>query len=387
MGIVSAIALSLSPGNSLGATGCDEEEGAVDSVLSHDGGMASAVFLMTNQVPNEIAIFDQSHNGNLTARGRVPTGGNGNPIAEAGDPPTDPLGSQGSLVLNTEKRFLFAVNAGSNEISAFRVGQHGLVRTDLVPSGGIRPISLTVHGDFVYVLNEGGTPNIAGFTYNHSGQLTAVANSIRPLSGSTMPDPAEVSFTPRGDALIVTEKDANNIDTYMVGDDGLPTGPTVTASNGQTPFGFAFDACANLFVSEAMGAAPNAAAISSYHFTSNANLNVTSGSVPNNQTASCWVVISDRKHTAYTTNTGSGTISSFRIQSGGVLSLMNAVAADFGSNSSPIDMALEKTGRFLFVHAAGARAIKVLSVASDGSLTLVSTAEGLPMGAQGIAAR
>jgi hypothetical protein len=48
---------------------------------------------------------------------------------------------QGSLILNEYNTFLFAVNAGSNEISAFAAGPSGLTLVDKVPSGGVRPIT------------------------------------------------------------------------------------------------------------------------------------------------------------------------------------------------------------------------------------------------------
>src|SRR5204862_2406313 len=182
------------------------------------------------------------------------------------------------------------------------------------------------------------------------------------------------------DLLAVTEKHSNTIDTYTVGNDGLATGPVATPSHGMTPFGFAFDSCANLIVSEAFGGALNQGAVSSYHLKADGTLDVTSGSVPDTQTASCWIVVANRGRTAFTTNTGSGSVSSYRVQSGGVLSLANAVAADIGTGSSPIDMALEKNGRFLYVHAAGSQAIKVLQVTSDGDLTLLSSTGGLPVG-------
>ena len=48
----------------------------------------------------------------------------------------------------------------------------GLSLVGIVYSGGVRPISLTVHDDLLYVLNEGGTPNITGFTIGTGGTLT-----------------------------------------------------------------------------------------------------------------------------------------------------------------------------------------------------------------------
>src|SRR5829696_1418540 len=111
---------------------------------------SGAVYVLTNQPSNAVAAFDRAPDGALTPAGMFSTGGSGNPVAEPGDPPTDPLASQGSLILSQDNRLLFAVNAGSNEISVLAVGQTGLTLVDKVPSGGTRPISLTLHKDLLY---------------------------------------------------------------------------------------------------------------------------------------------------------------------------------------------------------------------------------------------
>src|SRR3954467_5636372 len=121
---------------------------------------AGAVYVLTNQPQNAVAVFRRSIDGHLTAAGQFPTGGAGDPVAIPPDPPVDPLASQGALVFGPGNQFLFAVNAASNEISILRVGRSGLHLVDVVDSGGIRPISLTSYGNLLYVLNEGGTPNI-----------------------------------------------------------------------------------------------------------------------------------------------------------------------------------------------------------------------------------
>jgi hypothetical protein len=120
-------------------------------------GGKGAVFTLTNAASgNEVAVFDRASDGSLTAAGTVATGGNG---TGAG------LGSQGALVL--DGRRLLAVNAGSNTISLLHVGRRGNVRlADVEPSGGVGPISVTVHGKVVYVVNAGDAThaaNIHGF--------------------------------------------------------------------------------------------------------------------------------------------------------------------------------------------------------------------------------
>src|SRR5215204_2153896 len=170
---------------------------------------SGAVYVLTNQPSNAVAAFDRAPDGTLTPAGMFSTGGSGNPVAQPGDPPTDPLASQGALILSDNNKFLFAVNAGSNEISVLSIGKNSLTLVDKVSSGGVRPISLTVHENVLYVLNEGGTPNITGFTVGDNGELTPLPGSTRPLAGGSAADPAQVGFSHDGAFLIVTEKATN----------------------------------------------------------------------------------------------------------------------------------------------------------------------------------
>ena len=348
---------------------------------------AGAVYVLTNQVENAVAVFRRTADGHLSAAGEFSTGGAGNPVAIPPDPPVDPLASQGALVFGPGNQVLFAVNAGSNQISVLRVGRIGLDLIDVVDSGGVRPISLTVHDDLLYVLNEGGTPNITGFTIGGDGTLTPLAGSTQPLIGGTGADPAEVSFNTEGTLLVVTEKLGNRLDTYVVDQNGLPSAPIANASSGMTPFGFSFNNDGSLIVSEAFGGAPNQSAASSYSSDQTGILSVISGSVPNSQTASCWVVIPNNGMRAIVSNTGSGTISTYNIVGDGMLTLADAVAADLGLKSAPRDMALSVNGRILFVQTEGGQSVAVLRIENDGTLTPVDTVGGLPFGAQGIAAK
>jgi len=349
---------------------------------------AGAVYVLTNQVSNAVAVFLRTARGALTSAGEFSTGGAGNPVPQGMDPATDPLASQGALILGHGNQFLFAVNAGSNQISVFRVGMFDLTLVDVVNSGGIRPISLALHENLLYVLNEGGTPNITGFTVGDDGTLTPLPGSTQPLIGGTAADPAQVSFNPDGTLLVVTEKAGNRLNTYTIDENGLPSAPIDNASNGMTPFGFAFNNLGFLVVSEAFAGTPNQSAASSYSAAEDGTLSVISGSVPNSQTASCWVVTTNNGKFAFVSNTGSGTISSYGIGSGdGTLNLINSVAGDTGANSAPIDIALNNTSHFLYVLAGGLQSVVSFRVEFDGSLTLIDTDGGLPLGAQGIAAK
>jgi 6-phosphogluconolactonase len=139
-----------------------------------EGGEDSgAVFTMTNGVDkNEIIAFRRNDDGTLQETRRFATDGRGSGGT------VDPLRSQGSLVLSGDHSHLFAVNAGSGELSMFRVEGDLLSLEDKVVSGGREPVAVTQHGNLVYVVNAGGNGNVVGFRWQN-GQLTEISNSTR----------------------------------------------------------------------------------------------------------------------------------------------------------------------------------------------------------------
>lgn len=345
---------------------------------SHYDIKVGAVFTMTNAPDNnEILMFARDAHGHLSFVNAFPTQGNGTGSG---------LGNQSALSLSDNERWLFAVNAGSNEISVFKVQRDGLMLVNKVPSGGQRPVSLTVNRHLLYVLNAG-SDSITGFYIRRNGKLTPLPNSTRPLSGVNTA-PAQVSFSPDGDTLVVTEKATNLIDTYHVNYKGLPSTPIVNHSAGMTPFGFAFDRRGHLIVSEAAGGAVDASSLSSYRLSDDGSLEVISAAVPSTETAACWVVTSQNGRYAYTTNTASSSISGYRINRDGSLMLRDAdgVTAETGQNSSPIDMALSRNGRFLYALSASNGTIAAYQINVNGKLVPLPGSSELPTGVNGLAA-
>jgi 6-phosphogluconolactonase (cycloisomerase 2 family) len=338
-----------------------------------------AVYTMSNGVDrNAILVFDRWPDGRLVRAGAVGTGGTG---TGAG------LGNQGGVVLSGNERWLLAVNAGSNSISVLEVRRRGLRLVEVQPSGGIRPLSVTEHRGLVYVLNAG-SDSMTGFVLGRDGRLRPLEGSERPLSGAAT-DPAQIAFTPGGDALVVTEKATNQIVTFEVGRNGLPGEGRVQDSNGQTPFGFAFGKRDQLFVSEAFGGAEGASATSSYDIDRHGVLTTISASVGTNQTAACWVAVTPNGRFAYVTNTGSGSISGYAIDFDGTIELLDTGGrtASTGDGSAPVDMAFSDSGRFLYSLNSGTNTIGAFRVSPDGSLTRLPFTGGLPPGANGLAAR
>jgi 6-phosphogluconolactonase len=335
-----------------------------------------AVYTLTNDAAgNAVQVFDRVRDGSLSPDDAFATGG----LGTGGG-----LGNQSGLVLDRKR--LLAVNAGSDSISAFKVKRHGLKLVDTVASGGDQPISVTVHRRLVYVLNAGGTANIKGFRLTRNRDLSPLAGSTRPLSTGA-PGPAQVSFDPRGRTLVVTEKDTNLIDTYNVNrHTGRASGPNSQASAGQTPFGFAFDPRGHLIVSEAFGGAADQSAVSSYSV-DDGIIDPITPSAATTETAACWIVVTKDGRFTYTTNTGSGSISGYRIGRGGELSLLDADGVTGVTGPGPIDMALSRGSRFLYSLNSGDGTISGFRVQADGGLSSIGGASGLPTGANGLAAR
>jgi 6-phosphogluconolactonase (cycloisomerase 2 family) len=336
------------------------------------------VFTMTNAAGgNEILMFSHRPREGLISMGSVATGGNGTGSG---------LGNQGGVILSEQHRWLYAVNAGSDSISVFRVRKGRLVLVDTVSSGGEQPVSLTRHENLLYVLNAA-SDSIAGFTINDDGTLAPLADSMRALSGAGT-GPAQISFTPTGDALVVTEKATNQITTFVVDEDGLPGSAVVNPSAGATPFGFAFDRYGHLLVSEAAGGAPNASSVSSYDIREDGSLDVLASAVPTTQSAACWVETSRNGRYAFTTNAGSATISAFRSARDGSLTLTteDGVAASTGAGSAPIDLALSSRGNYLFALSAVNGTISAFRVIGNRRLVPVPGVSGLPATLNGLAA-
>ncbi len=341
-----------------------------------------AVYVATNgAAANRILIFKRDGDGSLTAAGSVATGGRG---TGAG------LGNAGGIAMQDGQRFLFAVNAGSNDVSVLAVTGSGLRLVDKAPSGGVNPISVTVSDDLVYVLNAGGAAgdadNITGFTVARNGRLKPLAGSNRPLSDDNT-GPAQVSFNPEGDVLFVTEKATNKITTFSIGQDGLALSQQSVDSQGVTPFGFAFAGRAKVYVTNAAGGV-SASSVSSYFVDETGAVLNLAGPITAapSQIAACWIAITGDGKYAYVSNTGSSSVTLFEIGSLGSLTPLDNVTT--GGLSGPIDSAITGGDRFLYVlnGMGDTPTISAFAIASDGSLTALAGAS-VPAGSNGLIAR
>jgi 6-phosphogluconolactonase (cycloisomerase 2 family) len=351
---------------SQGAGSPEPSASASDALLGAPGA-PGAVYTQTNAADhNALLAFSRAPDGTLTPAGQFDTGGAG---LGAG------LSAQGALA--REGRWLFVVNAGSNDVTTFDLLTGTPSVVSRTPSGGTMPVSVAARGGLVYVLNAGDPGNIAGFWVDFRGGLHSLGT--RPLSGANV-TPTEVAFAPDGRSLVVTEKGTNLIDTYDVDVPFEVQGPTVTPSDGPAPFGFDFTPRGQLVVSEAASSAA-----SSYAIHDEVDLASISASVANGQAAACWLVVSPDGRHAFTANAGNGTLSSYDVDAEGRLALDQGVAASTGAASHPVDMAFAAGGRLLYSLANGSGTLTAFRV-QGGSLASLGQIGSIPTSASGLVA-
>jgi 6-phosphogluconolactonase (cycloisomerase 2 family) len=340
----------------------------------HDG--SGALFVQTdNPSGNTVVAYDRDGDGSLHAAGSYTTGGLGGVLAGS---VVDHLASQGSLALDRERGLLYAVNAGSDTITVFSVHGDRLQRRQVLPSGGSFPVSVTVHGHLVYVLNARAGGSIQGYTLlgRHLIRVPAWQRALG-LDPNATPEfthtPGQVAFTPDGSQLLVTTKaNTNAIDVFGVGRDGAPSAqPVVNVEPGTVPFGVDFDSRGRPVVAET---GPNA--VASFDLTADGTLNAIA-QTPTGQAATCWIIRVGGHF--YASNAGSASVSGFDE----ALAPLGNTPTDGGT----VDAAASPDGRFLYVQAGAAGIVDAFRVQRDGSLTRIGsvTVPGA-IGGEGIAA-
>ena len=338
---------------------------------------------------NTIAGFDRHNDGSLTPIA-------GSPFNVGGQGTGTIIGSQGSLQASGDGRYLLAADAGSNQVSVARIGPNGALSAvggGPVSSGGFEPISIAVHGSLVYVANEGnkttGTgSNYTGFRLTPTGRLLPIPGSTIALPSTA--NPGDVLFNSTGTSLIGVEVGTTDgatfrIDSFTVRRDGrleaAPGSPFPAQAAG--PFGSEFSPVdpTHLYVSNAHGGAGNGS-VSAFTVAGDGGLSsIGTSPYPDGQTAPCWVEISHDGGYLFTVNTGSTSISSYRINANGSLTYDTTTAFKSGGGVRPFDARLDPSGAYLYVVDAALDAMSGFAV-DGGSLSELSGSPfGLPAGA------
>lgn len=343
----------------------------------------AAVYVMTNNgIPNQIAEYRRDANGSLSYVNQFSTGGNGDG--------TELEGAHSPLFFQASTNRFYAVNAGSNTISAMVLGTDGSLNVlSTVSSNGVRPVSIAASGDLVYVLNYGNIntnspANITGFRLVGS-QLQPIPNSTLALS-TAHPDATQIGFHPTGTVLVVCERGTDRITTFQVDSNGLAVNPLVQASNGADPSGFDFTPNGLLVVAEANSANLGAGSASVYNVGVDGNLVDLTVSEPNGQTGTSHARVYTNAPFAFTSNTESDTVSSYALDGNGNLTLVGN-GANAVTGFSPTELGISNDALYLYTLNQDSDNISSFSIGANGSLTPLNGAVSVPASAVGLVVR
>jgi 6-phosphogluconolactonase (cycloisomerase 2 family) len=336
-----------------------------------------------------------------------PTGGTGDVLilgksagAWAGD---------GQVTLSPDHRFLFAVNQGSDNVSVFSVnastGDLTAVPGSPFPSGGHAPISVAFNGRFLVVANHGyltgdkppGIPartGYASFTVSPSGALHQVSAIPDPAAG-----PIETALSPSGNLVFSSGFFSFRLRVLQLGANGQLTGapgspaklaPSVTAGRQAPPVlpppavGLPFGVSVNPVKPFVYYVATIAARVAVYGYDQSGRLTFVSQVDNKGSVAGCWTAITSDGRFLYVANSGSRSISAFRVSaSGDHLTQIQDVHTP--SDGTVLNLAVDPTNRFLYVSAghqdadfprptsADGNFIDAFRIASDGTLAPIAT--------------
>jgi 6-phosphogluconolactonase len=388
------------------------------------------VFVMTGTATdprgNEVAMFNRFRRGELQLVGFFPTDG-----ISAGPAPTstafgfdlpanaDAHGSQNSLIVSPDMGCLFVVNAASNTVTSFRVFPLlGLQLVSMVDSGGVFPVSLTLHNRVLYVLNSGFDGSINGYNVdadcslspNGSQRGLAAFNDAfaSPEPNEVVTTPAQLSFTPDGRKLVLSVKGGPNDDPDLnfggrivvydltasgqILGDGVATqfslGPNgISGRDGNGgPFSFVFSRSGHLIVTQV-----NSFTVSSYRIQDDNTVTPISGPLATGTDFPCWIVL--HEDTAFiasfgtiagvfndNTLDGPGIITTLRIAPDGKLTLLDSHAAIYpdavhGNHGLDIGIIMndrdDERGPFLYATQSRTGRVAGWKINEDASLTLI----------------
>jgi 6-phosphogluconolactonase (cycloisomerase 2 family) len=338
------------------------------------------VFVQNNSTSgNTVVAYDRTATGGLSQAGKYATGGNGGQLSGS---VVDHLAGEGSLTYDAGS--LYAVNAGSNSLTSFAVLGDHLVRRQVLSTGGDFPVSVTAHGDKVFVLNARDGGSISGYL-RIAGFLVPVPAWHRDLHLNTSAPgqadeftstPAQLAFTPNGrDLVLSTKNGGNSVEVFPVGLFGPTAHPVVNSLPGSVPFGFAFDQWGHVVLSEA---GPNN--VATFRLSSAGRLTQLD-SMATGQAATCWIATWGNK--SYASNAGSSSLSGYASSYSGVLASRGRTMTDGGT----VDATVSSDGRYLYAETGAKGIVDAYRVQRDGSLVRTgSVTVPNAVGAEGIAA-
>jgi len=350
------------------------------------------VYTETNDIANAVLAFRRDDQGRLTLLPGAPfsTGGKGviDPSFKLG-----PFDTDQNVVIDHDRRLLFAVNSGSNSIAGFHIRPHDgalePTRGSPFPSGGINPVSIGLRGDQIVIINQdldsaqntaGGLPSIVTRHVTEDGRIvkfpadTTISLSVgsapsQALTANNRPFVFDAQFLggrlasyrlfPNG-RLLANPPQPLPASESVGGTAPLPLGLWVNPDARQLYVGFVTVNKLGVYTWDEEG------------------VPVFERTVANSGKAICWLRANRAGTRLYSANTGSSTVSVYDTTDPDEPKEIQAI--HISGPGALFQLALDPTERFLYVigqrgsHAAPGNALHVLALdEEDGTLTEVSS--------------
>ncbi|WP_020470090.1 lactonase family protein [Zavarzinella formosa] len=311
-----------------------------------------------------LAFRRDAATGDLTRLGSYATGGTGQINVPKIVGPDD--GDQ-EVQASADGKFVYAVNEGSDNISAFRIlGKGSLQLIGTFSSGGDQPDSIGLAGNILYVANRGDasqghpgttTPNVTAFNINRDGTITLIPGSAVNFPVGTFVTQTLVSPDKRflfvEAATLAGVPGGNTVSTFRIHPDGTltaaPGGPASAGDKAPVLLGAASHPTLNIIYTGF--ASSSQVGVFSYDETGGTNY---VAPVADTGAAPCWCVVSKDGRTLYVSNTATDSVTVFsladplnpvQIQE---LPLGGPRGTAGGPRTNSFEIALDPTGRYLF---------------------------------------
>jgi len=353
-----------------------------------------AAYFITNEpeVGNFVVAAAIGSDGKLTLRQATSSGGLGSHGAPGTGP--DPLFTQGAVKASAAGNIVATVNAGSNTLSVFNIDPKDPTNLEMigkpVGSGGEFPVSLAINkaGNSVCTVNGGAINGVACFSVDKTKGLIPIANTVRSLKlNQTTP-----ATGPAGSVSHVIFSEDNK--QLIASVKGVPPTPGIfavwdiaadgslsedfkavqPAKGGLLPFSMTVIPGKNSILATDAGLG-----VDIVDFSNGAAAGVaagkSSGLAIDGQSATCWSSFSPKTGNFYVTDIGTSQITEINVDDNLKPSIVTQYAQGAGTATIDNDIATVGQNDIMYVLAANATQVKVLSLNAPGKATALQTVD------------
>jgi 6-phosphogluconolactonase (cycloisomerase 2 family) len=255
------------------------------------------------------------------------------------------------------------LSAGGNAVASYNFDKSkgGLTIANPAVATGAKPVAIAIDpsSQHLYALNQGSN-NISAYS------IDATTGVLTPLVGSpfaTLTNPVSFALTTKGNILYVVSA-AQGLESFTVNADG-----TLVVAQGAIPAGVS-PAFVTVDPADRYVYVADSGGNSVVGFTvSGSSLTAMSASVSAGTSPSALAVDSQSKF-VFAANQGSNNVSVFSIGSSGALTQVQG--SPFTAGTGPVFLAVDQAGNHLFVADHGSSDVAEFSIADKGSLSPVS---------------